>query len=128
MANSITLTSGMTSVVDNIRVSGQTNLTANTTSSNAIAASTTVNNSTWTALSLDGLTDVAALWVQNDNTQYSSSVVTVATGSAGQNVLTILPSGYASLIAWSGPLSSLYGKITGGSDTSGVVQMIAQQS
>lgn len=128
MANTIQAQTSMASIVDSIRVTGTSNVTQNTTSSNAIAASTTVNNSTWTNVSLDGLTDVITLWIQNDNTNYSSSVITVASGSAGQNVLTHLPSGFASLISWNGALSGLYAKITSGDDATGVVQMIAQQS
>jgi len=129
MANSISITTAMTSTVDNISVRGNASVNAVTTSSNAVAASVTVNNSTWTALSLGSLANVTAVWLQNDNSVYSSSVVSIGSGSAGQNTLTVMPSGYTSVISWSGSLgSNLYGKIVGGTDATGVVQIIAQQA
>lgn len=127
MANiSIATSIGATTGV--VTVGGNKSINYDATSSLPIEVPTTVNNSTWTNISLDGLTEVYALWLYNDDTEYSSSVITVSTGSLGQNVLTQIPSGGTSLISWSGSLATLYGKITGGDDTTGTITMIATAS
>jgi hypothetical protein len=125
--NNITINTSMASTVDNITIRGAASVTQTTTSSNAIASSTNVTSSAWTQLSLGSLANVAAIWIQNDNTVYTASVIAVGTGSAGQNTVSILPPGYSSVLSWSGSLGGLYAKVLSG-DKDGVIQLIAQQS
>lgn len=127
MANQISLQSSINTTVNNINVSGRASVSQTTVSPNAIAQTLDVTSSVWTAISLGELDNVMALWVQNDNTTGTASVITIATGSAGQNVLSVLSSGHASLIAWSGSLNGLYAKITSGS-IDGRLQVVAQQA
>ena len=127
--NTLTLKSTIASKVDNMTLGGSVSTYTNTSSSNAIATTFTVNNATWTTMSITPLNDVLAVWVQNDNTTYSASVITVATGSAAVTPLSILTPGYASLICWSGSMGpALYAKVTSGLGTTGSLQFVAAQS
>lgn len=134
MANSISINQSFTSNCDGVRTTLATNITTFTTSSNFIAGGQAVTASGWTAVSLGGLTDIVGLTVYNDNSDYSASVIALATGSAGQNLLAVLTPGNQSTIPWSGSLAGLYAKVVGtyppGTPTqpNGEVQWIVQQS
>ena len=128
MANSTSLNSSISTTVDNISVTGHASVSQNTTSSNAVAGNTNVTSSAWTSISLGSLSNVLSMWIWNDNTTYTASVITVATGSAGQNVISILNPGHASLIGWSGSLAGVYAKITSGTGIDGTLQIVAQQA
>ena len=134
MANTYVASQTVTTTIDGVRSSLSTNNTTYVTSSNFIVGGQAVTASAWTSLSLGSLTDVIGLSIYNDNTLNTASVITVATGSAGQNVLGILIPGAQSTIAWSGSISGLYAKVTGGypfgasTPNNGTVQWIAQQS
>ena len=133
MANSISVQATVTNTVDNIRNVISSNAVTNTTSSNVIVESSAVTASAWTQLSLDTLADVIALTIWNDNVVNTASVVAVATGSGGQNLLTVLAPNAQAIIPWSGSLAGLYAKVVGGYQgaggaINGVVQYSAQQS
>ena len=124
--NSLQFGSNFSARIDNLTLGGSSNSTLQISGSDGIAGSETVNNSTWTQLTL-GLSNVRALWMWNDNTVNSSSVITVASGSAGAgNPFAMLSSGDSALIPWSGStMLGIYAKIVGGTDTTGVVQYSA---
>jgi hypothetical protein len=129
MANSISVQTSMTSTVDGFTLSKASSLSANTTSSNAIGQTLSVTSSVWTQLSLGILTDVTNIYVWNDNTVNTASVVSVATGSTGGNVIAVLQPGAAASIPWSGSFNGLYAKVvTAAPAINGTVQYIAQQS
>jgi hypothetical protein len=134
MANSISINQSVNSTVDNVRTTLASNQNLQTTSSNFIAGTQTIGSVAWTALSLGSLTDIILYSVVNDDTQYSASVITIATGSTGGNTQAILNPGTQTVTPWSGSLAGLYAKVTGGwptgvaTPTSGSVQWLAQQS
>ena len=127
MANNINVQVSMQSNVDNFSATVRTQVSQNTTSSNAYGGSTDVTSSAWTALSLGSLDDVRYFTAWNDNTVYSSSIIAVATGSGGGNLIGILKPGDGLAMPWSGSLVSLYAKVLSG-DINGVVQYVVQQS
>ena len=134
MANSVSINQSVTSIVDGVRTTLSSNTNQSTTSSNFIAGGQAVTASVWTAISLGSLTDVIILTVVNDNSDNTASVITFATGAAGQNPLATLSPGNQAIIPWSGSLPSLYAKVVGGYPTGtpkpndGDVQWLVQQS
>ena len=126
--NTLNFSSNYNARIDNLNLGGSATSAIQISSSNGLADSTTVTSSAYTQLTLGSLTDVRGLWVLNDNATYSSSFITIASGSTGQNVLTVLGSGDAALIPWSGSLNGLYAKITSGANTNGVIQYAICQS
>jgi len=100
MAN-ITLNSTFSDGIDNSSTGGQ--FTATLTSSNWLGGNEIIGNG-WTQLSFNSgsLTSPLAFYVKNDTTIYSSSIVAVATGSAGQGVFCYLYPGQQVIIGWSG--------------------------
>lgn len=136
MANSLSINQSVSSVIDGVRTTLSSNTTQNTTSSNFIAGGQDVGSAGWTSLSLGSLTNVLGLTVLNDNTgQYTASVVTIATGSAGLNIIGYLYPGGQLTTQWSGSLSGLYAMVTSGVNLppagvppSASVQWLVQQS
>jgi hypothetical protein len=127
--NSLTYSTNFSARNDNLSLGGTATTTTNLSSSNGLADSQTVTSSAWTQLTTAGPTDVRAIWLFNDNATYSSSFISIATGSAGQGVFTILKSGDSAIIPWSGSYPGLYAKIVpGGTDINGVVQYSLVQS
>src|ERR1035437_6735260 len=93
MADNFNSNTYVTSRVDGLIIqSSNTSVNVNTTSSNAIGGTAASTGSGWTQQSLTPLTDVLSIWLYNDNTVLSASIISVATGSTGGNVLTILQS------------------------------------
>jgi|ERR1035437_4107238 hypothetical protein len=130
MANNFNSSVFVTSRVDGLTIqSSNTSVNVNTTSSNAIGGTAASTGSVWTQQSLTPLTDVLSIWLYNDNTVFTASIISVATGSSGGNVLTILQPGFSAVIPWSGSLSGLYHKVVSSApNTVGTLQFIAQQS
>jgi hypothetical protein len=126
--NSLTYTTNFSARIDNLSLGGTATTSTNISSSNGLADSQAVTSSAWTALTIAGPTDIRAFWLFNDNATYSSSYVSVATGSAGQGVFTILKSGDSTIIPWSGSYPGLYAKIVSGTDINGTVQYSLVQS
>lgn len=98
---SITLGSTFTSTVNNSSYNGS--FSTQLSSSNWIGGYETIGNS-WTNLSFNSgsLSSPLSYTVQNVTTTYSSSIIAVATGSAGQGVFTYLFPGQSIVVAWSG--------------------------
>ncbi len=128
MASSLNFSTTFNSRVDALTLGGGSSTNLTTTSSNAVGETTTLNPSTYTQLSLGSLTDVCALYLYNDNTVYSASVILVSTGSLGQNHIAKLSPGQSAVIPWSGSLSGLYAKSVSATDLAAVIQHIAQQA
>ena len=134
MSNSISVQLTTTNTIDNIRNVISNNQSLATTSSNVLVASQAVTSSAWTQLSLGSLTDIINVTLWADNTNYTSSTIAIASGSAGQNVFTILIPDSAATIPWSGSLGGLYAKVVSGypvgtaTPPNGVVQYSVQQS
>ena len=130
--NSISLNQTVTSTIDGVRTVVNSNVVQNTSSSNFIVGGQDVGSAAWVALSVGSLTDVIGITVKNDDSVYSSSIVTVATGSAGQNVIGYVYPGGQMTTMWSGSVASLYAKVTGGvkvaTPTSASVMWLVQQS
>lgn len=111
MSNYVSQQITVTSTVDGVRTVMSSNTNTQTSSSNFLAGSQQVTSSAWTNLSLSQLSDVIALTITNDNTQFSQSVVQVASGSNGQSIIaTVIPGGQA-VIPWSGSLSTVSAKV-----------------
>jgi hypothetical protein len=128
MAKQTTVQISVSNTVDNITNNITSNLTTPTTSSNLAVVSFPVTASGWTQLPLGGATDILNVFIWNDNVVNTGSVVTIATGSNGQNPLSTLRPGAGSSIAWSGSLT-LYAKVTSTNPfVDGVLQFSAQQS
>ena len=126
--NSLTYTTNFSARIDNLSLGGTATTTTNISSSNGLSYSQAVTSSAWTSLTIAGPTDIRAMWLFNDNAVNSSSYVSVATGSAGQGVFTILKSGDSAIIPWSGSYPGLYAKLVSGGDINGVVQYAVVQS
>ena len=107
MANSLTANASLSAVVDQFTLAGSAGISTSTTGSNGIGLSITATNS-WDAVDISELSDFRYGWFYNDST--GSAIITVATGSTGQNVLCKLQAGDASLVSWSGSLAALYVK------------------
>lgn len=108
MANSLTANAALSAVVDQFTLAGNANVASGMSGSNGVGLSIGVTTGGWTSIDISELSDFRYGWFYNDTT--GSAVVTIASGSAGQNILTKLNPGDASLIAWSGSLASLYVK------------------
>ena len=139
MANSLTLNSTVTSVIDGVRTSVANNQSTQTSSSNFLAGSQNVTSSAWTNISFTQMTDVLAVTVVHDNTQYSQSVIQVASGSNGQTPIAVLTPGVQAVIPWSGSLNTISAKVVGSyaggqfstvvvQNGNGTIQFLAQQS
>ena len=115
MANSISLNQSVTTTIDGNRSTLSSNINQDTTSSNFVNAEQDIGSAAWTQLTLGTLSNVLALSIQNDDTVYTASVITIATGSAGGNIIAILPPGWPQFTSWGGlPLNGLYAKVTSG--------------
>jgi hypothetical protein len=129
MANSIQVQTSMNSTVDNMTLSIRSSVTSNTTSSNALGQSVNISASGWAQLSTGSLTDIRTMAFYNDNAVNTASVITIATGSAGQNPLATLQPGDGAIIPWSGSINGLYAKVVSANPAvNGVIQYQAQQS
>jgi hypothetical protein len=95
-------------------------------SSNAIQQSSLLTGSGWTPLSLGQCQNVVGISIWNDNTIYSASVVLLATGSAGGNLISVIQPGQAAAIPWSGSLGGLYASAIAGQTAS--IQSYFQQA
>jgi hypothetical protein len=95
-------------------------------SSNAIQQTVTVTGSAFSALSTGQLTNVVGISIYNDNSTYSSSVVIIATGSTGGNIISTIQPGQVAAIPWSASLNGLYASATTGNTAS--LQYYLQQS
>src|ERR1041385_2065275 len=133
--NTLNIQTTMTSTVDNVRTVVSSNRNTPCSSSNFTAGSKTLGSAGWGLINdFSTLTDVAGFTILNDDdTQYSASVIKIATGSSGGNVIAVLIPGAAATIPWSGSHNGIYGKVTGGyagvaTPASGSVQYLAQQS
>jgi hypothetical protein len=107
MANQLTANASLSAIVDQFTLAGSAAINTSTTGSNGIGLSINVTNA-WTAVDISELSDFRYGWFYNDTT--GSAIITVATGSTGQNVLCKLQPGDASLVSWSGSLASIYVK------------------
>ena len=126
--NSLNYATSFSARIDNLTLGGTATTSTNISSSNGLADSQAVTASVWTQLTTAGPADIRAIWLFNDNLTNSSSYVSVATGSAGQGVFTILKSGDSAIIPWSGSYPGLYAKIVSGTDINGTVQYALCQS
>lgn len=128
MAYTVNINSATSAQIDAQPYGLSKSATLTVTSSNAIQQTvSTINAGGWTQLSLGNIINPALITAWNDNTINSSSVITIATGSAGQNIIGFIPSGLPLEIPWSGSLGGLYAKITSGTDSTGSVQYYIQQ-
>lgn len=131
MANTLNYTTNISAQVDALGFSANKSVNLGITSSNAIQQSVTIPTSSFTQISLGSLTNVRALWFWNDNVTFTSSVITVSTGSSGGNQLAVLQPGDSAMIPWSGSLNGLYANVINGASgngiTTGIIQYLAVQ-
>ena len=130
MANTLNYSTNLNAQIDALGFSANKSVSLAITSSNAIQQSVTVNTSSYGAISLGSLSNVRAVWLWNDNSNYSASVISVATGSTGGNQIAILQPGDVAVFPWSGSYNSLYAEVINGATsgvTTGVIQYIAVQ-
>lgn len=112
MANSLSANASLSAIVDQFTLAGNAAVATQTTGSNGIGISVTIaTGGSWQSIDVSELSDFRYGWFYNDTT--GSSIITVATGSAGQNILCKLQPGDTSLVSWSGSIASLYAKTTG---------------
>ena len=126
MANSLTFNTSVNAQVDALGFTANKGVSVGITSSNAIQQSVTLSTSSYTQISLGNLTNVRALWFWNDNTVYTGSVISVATGSTGANQIALMNPGDAAVIPWSGSFNSLYAEVVNGASGNGVTQGVIQ--
>ena len=129
MAYTLNINSIASATIDAGAFSIGKNASIQVSSSNAIQSNVSLQTGSWTAISLGTLSNVAYISLYNDNTVNTASIIQVATGSTGGNVIATIQPGLPALIAWSGSLNGLYGTVTGASQGNvGVLQYYAQQA
>ena len=134
MSNTLNMQTTYTATADSVRSVLTNNQNTQCSSSNFTAGSKTLGNAAWTLITdFSTLTDVAGFAVLNDNaTNYTASIISIATGSSGGSTVAVLIPGALATIPWSGSHNGLYGRVTGGYGVaiqpSGSVQFLAQQS
>ena len=111
MANSLAVQTSIFAQLDKFNLGGNSSVNIALTGNNGIGASQEATTGAWTQLNTSLLSDLRAAWFYNDTVL--TGVITIASGSNGEHVLTVLNPGESSLIAWSGSIGSLYVKATG---------------
>lgn len=128
MASSFNANSSINSTVDSLRLSLSSNVNTTTTSSNALGETLTVYGNTWTSIGLTGLTNVAVLYVLNDNTVNTASIIQISGSTITNPVGTILQPGQGTSLFWSGSIGNVFASVVNGSTLTGSLQYIAQQA
>ncbi len=95
--------------------SGNTSITTN--GIDAIQQTLTISTSSWTNLSFGALPNQRYIAVQNLSSVFNptSSIIVIATGSAGQYPLGYLQTGDSMTWPWSGSMGGLYAQVQAGS-------------
>ena len=129
--NRLTTNITVNSVIDSETKSIGGSFTQNLVSNSSCGETQDIGSSGWTALSSVALPNILGITIFNDNlsNNYTASVIQVATGSAGQNPISVLLPGAYGFIPWSGSLNGLYAKVIGGvavaTPVSGTLQWMA---
>ena len=113
----LTLGGNINSSVNGANYSVSSIVSLQTSSSTYLGGAEPVTSSAWTNITFGGFPNLLGIYLQNDATIYSASVISVASASNGAGVFAILPPGAAAVIPWSGSYNGnngVYAEVVGG--------------
>lgn len=125
MANTFTLNGSATLTLDSARVVGNMSNALSLSGSNGAFVSQNISTSSWSGLDTSSLSDFRYGWFYNNN---DTASITIATSSAGANVLINLQPYDVAVLSWSGSVLPLFAKASSGATGSVILQYIVTES